>query len=129
MIRTHHQTCKSTQKQIEINLRHPRKECNCISFQAWQRRKLLGGHYECFEKQALDLSSMVNWNRTVGKITMPPWFCQSHNDTKHEFVLHWVIGKTHVIKVNHKCESQIVYAIKRESNQWHQIFYINQNNN
>ncbi|KAL2321530.1 hypothetical protein Fmac_025909 [Flemingia macrophylla] len=33
-------------------LRHPRKDNNSISSQAWRRRKLLGGHCECLEKQA-----------------------------------------------------------------------------
>ncbi|KAG5155801.1 hypothetical protein JHK82_013770 [Glycine max] len=34
------------------NLRHPRKDNNSTSSQAWRRRKLLGGHCECLEKQA-----------------------------------------------------------------------------
>ncbi|KAK2385436.1 hypothetical protein QL285_072675 [Trifolium repens] len=42
------------------NLRHPRKDRTALALKPWQRRKLLGGHCECFEKQALDLSSLIN---------------------------------------------------------------------
>ncbi|KAF3511474.1 hypothetical protein F2Q69_00008572 [Brassica cretica] len=38
---------------IRIGFRHPRKDKSCISSQAWRKAKALGGHCECFEKQAL----------------------------------------------------------------------------
>ncbi|KAJ6924083.1 hypothetical protein NC652_017400 [Populus alba x Populus x berolinensis] len=34
--------------------RHPRKDKSSIRSQAWRRRKHLGGHCECFEKQAFE---------------------------------------------------------------------------
>ncbi|RID77109.1 hypothetical protein BRARA_A00040 [Brassica rapa] len=40
-------------KQTTIGLRHPRKDKNIISSQARRKAKALGGHCECFEKQAL----------------------------------------------------------------------------
>ena len=42
----------------EQDLRHPRKEYAALTLKPGERRKLLGGHCECFEKQALDLSSL-----------------------------------------------------------------------
>ena len=36
----------------EKGLRHPRKDNSSTSSLAWRRRKLSGGHCECFEKQA-----------------------------------------------------------------------------
>ncbi|KAF8109572.1 hypothetical protein N665_0094s0039, partial [Sinapis alba] len=39
---------------VEYSLaRHPRKDKSSISSQAWRKAKALGGHCECFEKQAL----------------------------------------------------------------------------
>uniref|UniRef100_A0A7N0UN34 Uncharacterized protein n=1 Tax=Kalanchoe fedtschenkoi TaxID=63787 RepID=A0A7N0UN34_KALFE len=41
------------------SLRHPRKDRSSISSQARRKAKTLGGHCECFEKQAFHLSSQV----------------------------------------------------------------------
>lgn len=37
-----------------MRLRHPRKDRSSTSSLAWQRRKLLGSHCECCEKQAFE---------------------------------------------------------------------------
>ncbi|KAK9134425.1 hypothetical protein Syun_013755 [Stephania yunnanensis] len=49
--------------------RHPRKDKSSRSSQAWRRRKLSGGHCECFEKQALKLSSSTPNHRSKSNET------------------------------------------------------------
>jgi len=44
---------------VNKDLRHPRKDKSCINSQARRKAKALGGHCECFEKQALSLSSLI----------------------------------------------------------------------
>uniref|UniRef100_M1BQS3 Uncharacterized protein n=1 Tax=Solanum tuberosum TaxID=4113 RepID=M1BQS3_SOLTU len=48
----HKSITAKTQTKLK-SLRHPRKDRSSICSQAWRRRKHLGGHCECFEKQAL----------------------------------------------------------------------------
>jgi len=43
----------------QFDVRHPRKDIAALTLKPGERRKLLGGHCECFEKQALILSSLV----------------------------------------------------------------------
>ncbi|KAG5014702.1 hypothetical protein JHK82_020384 [Glycine max] len=56
---------RKTQKLPPLTNSHPRKDNSSISSLAWRRRKLLGGHCECLEKQALGFIIIgVNQNVT-----------------------------------------------------------------
>ncbi|KAF8098526.1 hypothetical protein N665_0264s0029 [Sinapis alba] len=52
------------------DLRHPRKDRSCINSQARRKAKALGGHCECFEKQALTfilINQLQHHNKQINK--------------------------------------------------------------
>lgn len=78
-----------------MGLRHPRKDWSSISSQAWRRRKLSGGHCECFWETSLEFVIIDTMKPTIRQHRWPSKQQASSNYDRNKMATFQITKRSH----------------------------------